>query len=305
MSSGTPKHAKDRHQEILDAAAKVITDRGLAETRISDIAEEAGVSPGLILYYFDSKDRLLAEALTYANHQPFAISTQVNISTTPPFQALMVTLPCMRMARDTLGRKWWRELISTMRAPLQKAHGPSSIGSSRRWAFLAWLCIRKRRDFLSPLEPSAGAVITFAASIFANNLLEYVVHRTEVGESSNYTRNLVAGQYRAYLRAASFGATTAELDKVTSDPTTIDQTTQTLASSKCQNELTRYNYRYIPLTDDAGAPVMLALRAANKPCACWMAARLTGQSQARDHYLMLAARTDRAARPRRPRQFRG
>jgi AcrR family transcriptional regulator len=69
MSSGSPKHTKDRHQEILDAAARVITERGLAETRISDIAEQAGVSPGLILYYFDSKDRLLAEALTYANDQ--------------------------------------------------------------------------------------------------------------------------------------------------------------------------------------------------------------------------------------------
>jgi AcrR family transcriptional regulator len=60
---------KDRHQEILDAAARVITDRGLAETRISDIAEQAGVSPGLILYYFESKDRLLSEALTFANDQ--------------------------------------------------------------------------------------------------------------------------------------------------------------------------------------------------------------------------------------------
>jgi AcrR family transcriptional regulator len=68
MSAGTPK-SKDRHQEILDAAARVITERGLAETRISDIAEQAGVSPGLILYYFESKDRLLSEALTYANDQ--------------------------------------------------------------------------------------------------------------------------------------------------------------------------------------------------------------------------------------------
>src|SRR4030042_6124622 len=68
MSAGTPK-SKDRHQEILDAAARVITERGLAETRISDIAERAGVPPGLILYYFDSKDRLLSEALTYANDQ--------------------------------------------------------------------------------------------------------------------------------------------------------------------------------------------------------------------------------------------
>src|SRR3989304_1367601 len=68
VSPGNAK-AKARHQEILDAAARVITDRGLAETRISDIADQAGVSPGLILYYFESKDRLLSEALTFANDQ--------------------------------------------------------------------------------------------------------------------------------------------------------------------------------------------------------------------------------------------
>ena len=67
MTRTRQKQPKDRHQEILEAAARVITDRGLGETRISDIAERCGVSPGLILYYFESKDRLLVEALTYAN----------------------------------------------------------------------------------------------------------------------------------------------------------------------------------------------------------------------------------------------
>jgi AcrR family transcriptional regulator len=82
MSTTAPKHTKDRHQEILDAAARVITERGLAETRISDIAEQAGVSPGLILYYFDSKDRLLAEALTFANDQ-FYLRTSREIRRLP------------------------------------------------------------------------------------------------------------------------------------------------------------------------------------------------------------------------------
>src|SRR5512132_2174758 len=63
------KPQRDRHQEIVEAAAQVITDRGLAETRIQDIAGQCGVSPGLILYYFESKDRLLVEALTFANDQ--------------------------------------------------------------------------------------------------------------------------------------------------------------------------------------------------------------------------------------------
>jgi AcrR family transcriptional regulator len=67
MARTRQKQSKDRHQEILEAAARVITDRGLGDTRISDIAERCGVSPGLVLYYFESKDRLLVEALTYAN----------------------------------------------------------------------------------------------------------------------------------------------------------------------------------------------------------------------------------------------
>jgi AcrR family transcriptional regulator len=69
MARTRQKNGKDRHAEILEAAARVITDRGLADTRISDIAERCGVSPGLILYYFESKDRLLVEALTSANDQ--------------------------------------------------------------------------------------------------------------------------------------------------------------------------------------------------------------------------------------------
>jgi AcrR family transcriptional regulator len=67
MARARQRQTKDRHQEILEAAARVITDRGLADTRIQDIAERCEVSPGLILYYFESKDRLLLEALTYAN----------------------------------------------------------------------------------------------------------------------------------------------------------------------------------------------------------------------------------------------
>ncbi len=69
MAKARQRQQRDRHQEILEAAAQVITDRGLAETRIQDIASRCGVSPGLILYYFESKDRLLVEALTFANDQ--------------------------------------------------------------------------------------------------------------------------------------------------------------------------------------------------------------------------------------------
>ncbi|MBA3291696.1 MAG: TetR family transcriptional regulator, partial [Actinobacteria bacterium] len=59
-------YSKERRQEILEAAARVIGERGLCDTRIADIAEQAGTSAALVMYYFESKDRLLTEALTHS-----------------------------------------------------------------------------------------------------------------------------------------------------------------------------------------------------------------------------------------------
>src|SRR2546422_8347019 len=55
-----------RRKQILRAAVRVISERGLCDTRISDIAERAGASAALVIYYFGTKDRLLAAALAYS-----------------------------------------------------------------------------------------------------------------------------------------------------------------------------------------------------------------------------------------------
>jgi AcrR family transcriptional regulator len=45
----------------------VISERGVHNTRISDVAERAGTSAPGVLYWFTSKDELLAEALTFSD----------------------------------------------------------------------------------------------------------------------------------------------------------------------------------------------------------------------------------------------
>ena len=62
--SPRPQIEHIRKPQILAAAAEVITERGLAATRIADIAERAGTSASGVLYWFPTKDELLAEALT-------------------------------------------------------------------------------------------------------------------------------------------------------------------------------------------------------------------------------------------------
>jgi AcrR family transcriptional regulator len=55
-----------RRIQMLTAALDVIVERGFPETRIADVAERAGVSPALVIYYFKTKDRLLAEAMRHS-----------------------------------------------------------------------------------------------------------------------------------------------------------------------------------------------------------------------------------------------
>lgn len=55
-----------RREEILAATVTEVQKAGLAQTRVSDIANALGVSPALVFYHFDTKDRLLAEAFAYA-----------------------------------------------------------------------------------------------------------------------------------------------------------------------------------------------------------------------------------------------
>jgi AcrR family transcriptional regulator len=53
-----------RRQQILDGAERVLVRRGLDETTMSHVADEAGVAKGTVYLYFASKAELLAELRT-------------------------------------------------------------------------------------------------------------------------------------------------------------------------------------------------------------------------------------------------
>lgn len=55
----TPKGVEDRRDQIIDAAMRVFAQKGFERATNKDIAREAGITPGLIYYYFESKEDLL------------------------------------------------------------------------------------------------------------------------------------------------------------------------------------------------------------------------------------------------------
>jgi AcrR family transcriptional regulator len=61
-----------RRRQILKAAVQVIAEKGLCDTGIKDVADQAGTSPALVIYYFGKKDVLLAEALSFADERFYA-----------------------------------------------------------------------------------------------------------------------------------------------------------------------------------------------------------------------------------------
>src|ERR671939_747698 len=49
----------DKRRQILDAAVRVFARQGFHSSRVSDIADEAGVAYGLVYHYFRSKEEVL------------------------------------------------------------------------------------------------------------------------------------------------------------------------------------------------------------------------------------------------------
>ena len=62
--------ALDRREHLMAAAARVLVRDGSAGMRVRDVAVEAGVSTGIVHYYFGSKDEMLVDALRWAIGKP-------------------------------------------------------------------------------------------------------------------------------------------------------------------------------------------------------------------------------------------
>jgi AcrR family transcriptional regulator len=68
--------AGQRREKLLHAAVEIIVERGYADTRIADVAKRAGTSQALVIYYFETRDQLLTEALRYVEDRWYAIATR-------------------------------------------------------------------------------------------------------------------------------------------------------------------------------------------------------------------------------------
>lgn len=66
-----PSKSERTRLRILDAAAKVFSERGYSGARLVDIAAEAGIQTGSLYYHFDSREALVEEVLRLGIERAF------------------------------------------------------------------------------------------------------------------------------------------------------------------------------------------------------------------------------------------
>lgn len=54
-----------RRAQLIEATIESLAERGFSRTTVTDVAARAGISHGLVLFHFQSKENLLAETLDY------------------------------------------------------------------------------------------------------------------------------------------------------------------------------------------------------------------------------------------------
>ena len=77
------KKAAVRREEILAATVEEIEATGLRALRVSDVAARLGLSASLVIYHFETKEALVAEAFDFAGRQDIDHARELAAGTPP------------------------------------------------------------------------------------------------------------------------------------------------------------------------------------------------------------------------------
>ena len=177
-----PKLTQKRRTQMLEAAAEVIGERGLCDTRIADIAERAGLSPALVVYYFGSKEKVLTEALAYAddlfNIEAFRELTAIEGASEKLVR--LIELACPAVERSEIDEYWalWVELWSRALRNDEAARKREAL--DQRWRTTIAEVVREgqRSGEFAPCDPERFA--TYLAALMDGLSLQGLLHDSAV-----------------------------------------------------------------------------------------------------------------------------
>ncbi len=103
----------EKRAGIVEAVSAHLLERGLGETGVRRLAEVAGTSDRMLLYYFETKEELLAAALAaIATGIADAIAALLGGQPLPPARAAEAIWAMAKETQPTRGLRLWLELSS-------------------------------------------------------------------------------------------------------------------------------------------------------------------------------------------------
>ncbi|WP_210495959.1 TetR/AcrR family transcriptional regulator [Patulibacter sp. SYSU D01012] len=157
---------EERRAGILDAAGRVIVDRGVHAFRIQDVADAAGVSQPLVSAHFSSRDELIAAAFLRADERALADVVD-ELAALPPGRERIVRFVHSSTLEDDQqtpdGRELWHQLWTQARfSPVVQ-----DVVRDRQAAWIALLTdvlaeARQTGDAPAALDPARAAVLLMA-----------------------------------------------------------------------------------------------------------------------------------------------
>ena len=168
----TPKVVEDRREQIIDAAMHVFSEKGFTKATNKDVARAAGITPGLIYYYFESKEKLL-EAMV-ESRSPIRLLT----SLTPQVLALPPEAFLRFIIRQILSIIEGENFIRVMRVML-----PEIVHNPEMTPMVAGFIQRVIGFLTSYLESKmeAGELrqsdASLAAQVFLGSVMGFVLRR--------------------------------------------------------------------------------------------------------------------------------
>lgn len=159
MRTPDPELHTRRRLAILDAAARVFAEKGLAKATMPDIARAAGMSPANLYHYFPNRDAILA-SFCEADRE-MAVQALVSITNAPDFLtgAFDALETYLRSGPDEFIPLALEIHAELSRSPtLRPLHQDAYRDITRRMTD-ALAMARDRGDLRASLDPHAAAVM--------------------------------------------------------------------------------------------------------------------------------------------------
>ena len=154
--------ADQRREQMLRAALDVIAERGYAESRIADVAERAGTSPALVIYYFKTKDQLLTEAIRFSedNWYEAGMRRMAKIPTAAGKLEEIVAMSCLPEADSEPESSWalWLDLWSQAVRHAEVASVRQKFDERWRETITALVQAGQESGEFGPVDPGGFAV---------------------------------------------------------------------------------------------------------------------------------------------------